>query len=338
MAIPAKQQAQTDICKAYNEIRLILENARQNAFRAVNFSMVTAYWHIGRVIVEEEQNGKGKAGYGEYLIKGFSEKLTKEYGRGFTESNLRNMRQFYITFKMRYALRSELTWTHYRLLMRVEDKNARQFYLLEAISNKWDTRTLDRQISSLLFERAALSRDKKAVVESVKGTIAKPEEQIKDPYVLEFLNLKEEHSYAESEIEQAMIDHMQEFLMELGRGFSFVARQKRISINNEHYYVDLVFYSRISKCLVLIDVKKGKFTHADAGQMNFYLNYFRENETLEGENDPIGLVLCSEKDNAFVKYALGNINNKIFASKYRLGLPSEEELRKVMNYARKRLK
>lgn len=315
----------------------LIEQGRQKAAAEVNITIVRTYWEIGRHIVEYEQEGKERAGYSEALIVKLADDLTASFGNALSKRNLWHMRRFYLAYPKVNALRSQLNWTQYRRLISLDDTIKRRFYEIACASNRWASRELDRQINSLLFERVALSKDKIAVLECAKGEIAKPEEQIKDPYVLEFLNLKEEKSYAESDIEQAMIDHLQEFLMELGKGFSFVARQKRISINNEHYYVDLVFYNRILKCLVLIDVKKGKFTHADAGQMNFYLNYFRENEMIEGENTPIGLVLCSEKDNAFVNYALGNITNKIFASKYKLGLPSEEELRKVVNDARKML-
>ena len=222
-----------------------------------------------------------------------------------------------------------LSWSHYRELLKVEEPLARSFYEQESIQNSWSVRELKRQINSMLFERLAHSRDTKAVMRMAeKGQIIeKPEDAIKDPYILEFLNLKEETSYTETQFEQAIIDKLQYFLLEIGKGFSFVARQKRITITNRHYHIDLVFYNRILKCFVLIDLKTGELNHSDIGQMNFYLNYFKENEKAEGENDPIGLILCAKKDDIFAKYVLGGLSNKIFASKYKLALPSEQELR-----------
>jgi len=222
-----------------------------------------------------------------------------------------------------------LSWSHYCELLKVEESLARSFYEQEAIQNNWSVRELKRQINSMLFERIALSKDTKAVMKMAeKGQIIeKPEDAIKDPYVLEFLNLKEETSYTESQLEQALIDKLQYFLLELGRGFTFVARQKRITITNRHYYIDLVFYNRLLKCFILIDLKTDELNHSDIGQMNFYLNYFKESEKAEGENNPIGLILCAKKDDIFAKYVLGGLSNKIFASKYKLALPSEKELR-----------
>jgi len=222
-----------------------------------------------------------------------------------------------------------LSWSHYCELLKVEEPLARSFYEQEAVQNNWSVRELKRQINSMLFERLALSKDTKAVMKMArKGQIVeKPEDAIKDPYILEFLNLKEEASYTESQLEEALIDKLQYFLLELGKGFSFVARQKRITIANRHYYIDLVFYNRLLKCFVLIDLKSGELDHADIGQMNFYLNYFKENEKTEDENDPIGIILCAKKDDIFAKYVLGGLSNKVFASKYKLALPSEKELR-----------
>ncbi len=223
----------------------------------------------------------------------------------------------------------QLSWSHYCELLKVEEALARSFYEQEAIQNNWSVRELKRQINSMLFERLALSKDTKAVMKMAKEgqIIEKPEDAIKDPYILEFLNLKEETSYTESQLEQAIIDKLQYFLLEMGKGFSFVARQKRITIANRHHYIDMVFYNRILRCFVLIDLKTGELDHSDIGQMNFYLNYFKENEKTDEENDPIGLILCARKDDIFAKYVLGGLNNKVFASKYRLALPSEKELR-----------
>lgn len=270
--------------------------------------------------------------------------MTQRFGRGFSERNLWNMRAFYLNFSIPQTLSAEsskkqkrtpqrfeprLSWSHYCELLKVEEPLARSFYEKEAIENNWSVRELRRQINSMLFERLALSKDTKAVMKMAKKgqIIEKPEDAIKDPYILEFLDLKEDTSYTQTQLEQALIDKLQYFLLELGKGFTFVARQKRITIANRHYYIDLVFYNRLLRCLVLIDLKTGELDHSDIGQMNFYLNYFKENEKEEGENDPIGLILCAKKDDIFAKYVLGGLNNKVFASKYKLALPSEKELR-----------
>ena len=334
----------------------ILNQARIRVVREINKAQVLAYWEIGREIVEFEQKGKARAKYGEELIKRLSADLSAKFGRGFSERNLRNMRAFYLNFPIRQTLSAkfketqksetaspkslirqtlsdqfgpQLSWSHYCELLKVEEPLARSFYEQEAIQNNWSVRELKRQINSMLFERLALSKDTKTVMKMAeKGQIIeRAEDAIKDPYILEFLNLKEETSYTESQLEQALIDKLQYFLLELGKGFSFVARQKRISIANRHYYIDLVFYNRILKCFVLIDLKTGELDHSDIGQMNFYLNYFKENEKTEDENPPVGLILCARKDDIFAKYVLGNLNNKVFASKYKLALPSEKELK-----------
>ncbi|MBU2638888.1 MAG: DUF1016 family protein [Nanoarchaeota archaeon] len=318
-----------------SDIGKLLEQGRRQAASAVNTAITRTYWQIGRRIIEFEQKGKIKADYGSRLLEKLSVDLTLKYGRGFGVENLERMRRFYCLFRNSSAVRRKLSWTHYRSVLYIKNKEAIGFYLNEAEKQGWNSRELERQIHSLLYERLALSKNKKPLLAKTKVSQTSPDEQIKDPYVLEFLNLKQESQYTESQIEQALIDHLQEFLLELGKGYAFVARQKRISINNEHYHVDLVFYNRFLNCLVLIDVKSGKFTHADAGQMNFYVNYFRENETLKGENDPIGIVLCTEKDNTFVKYALGGMSSRIFASKYQLNLPSKEDLKKVVEETKK---
>ena len=317
----------TNIESAYGSIKSILENARSKAYRAINFAMVEAYWNIGRVIVEEEQKGKHKAEYGLGLIRDLSARLSREYGKGFDESNLRNIRQFYLTFPKCNALRHELSWTHYRLLLRVEKEEARNFYMIESITNNWSTRELERQINSLLYERLALSKDKKEVKKlSLAGqSIQKPADIVKDPYVLEFLGLNENKKYLEKDIEQALIDKLQKFLLELGRGFSFVSRQKRITVDGDHYYIDLVFYNYLLNCFVLIDLKVGKLTHQDIGQMDFYVRYFEKEE--KAENPPIGIILCSDKNEAMVRYTLLENNQKVFASKYKLYLPTEKQLK-----------
>ena len=320
----------------------ILASARTKIVREINRTQVLAYWEIGREIVEFEQKGKTRAEYGEELLKRLSRDMTEKFGRGFSPTNLKMMRLFYQAFPIRQTLSDEskrqqttptkfepiLSWSHYCELLKVEAPLARSFYEQDANQNNWSVRELKRQINSMLFERLALSKDTKSVIQMEKKgeIIEKSEDAIKDPYILEFLNLKEETAYTESQLEQALIDKLQYFLLELGKGFTFVTRQKRITITNCHYYIDLVFYNRLLKCFVLIDLKTGELDHSDIGQMNFYLNYFKEKEKTEDENDPIGLILCAKKDEIFAKYVLGGLNNRVFASKYKLALPSEKEL------------
>ncbi|ALF22921.1 hypothetical protein RO03_07595 [Fusobacterium nucleatum subsp. nucleatum] len=312
----------------YKEIKSILEQARNKVYKVANSTMVEAYWNIGRVIVEK-QGGNNKAEYGAALIKNLSKKMTKEFGKGFTVANLKNMRQFYLIFQKSYALRSELTWTHYRLLMRVENENARNFYIEECIKSNWSTRQLERQITTLFYERLLSSKDKEKVSKEIyklEPQIKKAEDIIKDPYVLEFLGLPEKTNFLEKNLEQALIDHLQKFLLELGRGFSFVARQKRITFDGRHFYIDLVFYNYLLKCFVLIDLKVGDLTHQDLGQMQMYVHYFEEEMMNEGDNPPIGIVLCADKSDSIVKYTLSKNETQVFASKYKAYLPSEEEL------------
>ena len=322
----------------YRNIQQIIEEARNNAYRAANFAMVQAYWYIGELIIEEEQSGKQRAEYGEEVIKQLSERLTKFYGKGFAERNLWYMKQFYQTWPKVNALRSELSWTHYRLLLKVEKNDARVFYMQEAIEGNWSTRTMERQINSLYYERIALTQKKgkalvKAESESKKETM-QPSDIIKDPYVLEFLNLKPNIDFYEKELEQALIDKLQEFLLELGKGFSFVSRQYRMTAEDEEFYIDLVFYNYILKCFLLIDLKAGKLTHQDVGQMDMYVRMFEEKVRQESDNPTIGLILCSEKNNAVVKYSLLKESKQIFTSKYQLYLPTEKQLQKEIETAR----
>lgn len=281
--------------------------------------MVEAYWNIGKSIIEE-QGGNEKAEYGTGLLKELSKQMTQDFGKGFTVANLKNMRQFYLTFPNGYALRSELSWTHYRLLMRVENENAREFYMQEAVKSQWSTRQLERQINSF--------KNKEQVAEEIQTLepAKKPEDVIRDQYVLEFLGLKSNDDFYESDLEQALITHLQKFLLELGRGFSFVARQRRITFDGRHFRIDLVFYNYILKCFVLIDLKVGDLTHQDLGQMQMYVHYYERELMNEGDNPPIGIVLCADKSESVVKYTLPENETHIFASKYKLYLPSEEEL------------
>lgn len=317
----------------YKDIRGILELARQKAYTSINFAMVEAYWQIGKRIVEEEQNGKDRAAYGEQLIKTLSKNLSGEYDTGLSVANLKNFRQFYLTFPdlgKSYALRSELSWTHYRLIMRVEKPSAREWYMNEAADQNWSTRALERQINSLYYKRLLMSKDKNPVLqEAQENTVLlrkEPAAFMKDPYVLEFLNIKDRSHFRETELEQAIIEKIQEFLLELGKGFAFVARQKRISTETKEFYIDLVFYNYHLKCFILIDLKTGELTHQDVGQMDMYVRMFDDLQRGADDNPTVGLILCTEKDRAIVKYSVLNENKQLFASKYMLYLPSEEVL------------
>ncbi len=254
----------------------------------------------------EQQGGEGKAEYGARLIVELSKQMTADFGKGFTAANLKNMRQFYLTFPKSYALRSELSWTHYRLLMRVENENAREFYTEEAIKSNWSTRQLERQINSFFYERLLSSQNKKEVSEEIQKLepVKEPEDIIRDPYVLEFLGLSPNDDFYESDLEEALITHLQKFLLELGRGFSFVARQKRITFDGRHFRIDLVFYNYVLKCFVLIDLKIGDLTHQDLGQMQMYVHYYERELMNEGDNPPIGIVLCADKSESVVRYTL----------------------------------
>lgn len=318
--------------KFYNEIKNILHTARNKVYQTANFAMVEAYWNIGKSIIKE-QGGDEKAAYGTGLLKELSEQMTRDFGKGFTVTNLKYMRQFYLTFPNGHALRGELSWTHYRLLMKVENDNAREFYMQEAIKSQWSTRQLERQINSFFYERLLSSKDKEQVAAEVRDLepAKKPEDIIRDPYVLEFLGLTQNDDFYESDLEQALITHLQRFLLELGRGFSFVARQKRITFDGRHFRIDLVFYNYILKCFVLIDLKVGDLTHQDLGQMQMYVHYYERELMNEGDNPPIGIVLCADKSESVVKYTLPEDETQIFASKYKLYLPSEEELIQELN-------
>jgi len=315
----------------YQTIKNILQTARDNAYQQVNFIMVEAYWNIGKQIVEEEQKGEDRAKYGSYLIKELSRQLSDEFGKGYSQQSIRNMRQFYKCFPIRSTLWSELSWSHYKLIIRLKDENARAWYMEEAVKSHWSVRALERQIGTHYYERLLSSQEKKSVeleaVEKTKEMLVSSKDLIKDPYVLEFLDLKENKSFLESELEEALIGKIQEFLLELGRGFAFVDRQKRIKTEHSDFYIDLVFYNYILKCFVVIDLKRGKLTHQDVGQMDMYVRMFDDLEKSEDDNPTIGIILCTEKDNTVVKYSVIDDNENLFVSKYQLYLPSVEELK-----------
>lgn len=315
----------------YENIRTTIAEAQKKLYATVNFVMAETYWNIGKQIYEA-QGENMRAEYGIGFLKYISEKLTAEFGKGFTVTNLSYMRQFYKAFPNYHALRDNLSWTHYRLLLKVEDEKARHFYLDECAKSSWSTRQLESQINSFYYQRLLSSQDKDSVRKEIQ-TLEKGMELkdiIRDPYVLEFLGLEQTPNLYEKDLEQGLINHLQKFLLELGRGFSFVARQKRISFDGEHYFIDLVFYNYILKCFVIIDLKVGKLTHQDIGQMQMYVNYYTREMMNEGDNLPIGIILCADKSHSVVKYTLPEDNNQIFASKYKLYMPSEEELMKEL--------
>ena len=323
----------------YSEIRETLLSSRHQAYSAVNFAMVQAYWQIGRIIVEHEQEGSLRSGYGKSVLQELSNRLTEEFGKGFSVRTLQQMKKFYVTFPNTNALRSQLTWTHYRLLLSVENDQARRWYMDEAVASAWSSRQLERQISTMYYERLLASRDKEPV-KSEAAELMTPlttEDFIKDPYVLEFLDLKNYPALRESDLEQALIDKLQEFLLELGRGFCFVARQKLMRYEDEDFYLDLVFYHSILKCHVLIDLKVGKLTHGDIGQMDSYIRMFDALYRNDDDNPTIGIILCSQKNEAIVKYSVLNDAQQIFASRYRLELRTAEELQREIEFERKRI-
>ncbi len=318
----------------YIKIQQLIQTARDKVYKAANFEMVKTYWEIGKRIVKQEQQGEERAEYGKYLIKELSKRLQSEFETGFDERNLRNMRLFYQRFPKWNAVRSELSWTHYRILIRVENHEARAYYQEEAIREHWSYRALERQITTLYYERLLATKHKRAVMteaeEKTKDLKLKPEELIKDPYMLEFLDMHPDLKYLEKDIEQGLIDKLHDFLLELGKGFSFVARQKRITVDGDHYYIDLVFYNFKLKCFVLIDLKTGKLTNGDIGQMDFYVKYYEKEEREVGDNPTIGIILCTDKNDAMVRYTLLDESKQIFASKYMVYLPTENELRQEL--------
>ncbi len=345
-------------------ISSLLESARRTSARAVNTILTATYWEIGRRIIEYEQSGEERAEYGHQLLKNLSYDLTKNFGRGFSADNLESMRLFYLTYSLIeisetvsrkfdleksetssrklndefFSERFSLPWSHYVMLVRrIKEDDTRKFYESEALRSGWSVRQLDRQISSQFYERTLLSKNKSAMIKKgekpLPEDIVTPEEEIKDPFILEFLGLKDE--YSENDLEEALISHLENFLLELGSDFAFIGRQKRLRIGNEWYRIDLLFFHRKLKCLVVIDLKVGKFTHADVGQMHLYLNYAKENWTNKDENPPVGLILCAEKDNAVAKYALEGLPNKVLAAEYKLVLPNVRLLTREIEQTRK---
>lgn len=352
----------------FHQVAELLQYARRQVLRTVNSTMTYTYFEIGRMIVEEEQNGKDRAAYGKQVLKGLSEQLTSEFGKGFSVRNLEFIRKFYLIYsnsstltriteiQSLLALNTEdektkspisffedrksqslisffkLTWTHYLFLMRIDDEKERSFYEIETEKYNWSVRELKRQYNSALYTRLALSRDKEGILKlSEEGQIVeKPKDLIKDPYILEFLGLPELHHYSESQLEQEIINKLEHFLLELGHGFAFVARQQRISFDDKHFYIDLVFYNRVLRSFVIIDLKIGDLKHQDLGQMQMYVNYYDREMRLEGENKTIGLVLCQNKSDFVVEYTLPENNEQIFASKYKTILPSKEDLIKLI--------
>ena len=356
----------------YQRVAEILEAARSQVARTVNTAMVHAYWLVGREIVEVEQRGQARAGYGDELVRALARRLSDQFGRGFSYPSVKRMKQFYLTFPRGSALVAPadeigstplslfepvqkgstplslsgadspapfppaLSWSHYLVLIRVQDDRARAFYEIEAAKESWSVRELERQIASLLFERLAKSRNKDEVLGLAKQgqTITAPKDVVKDPFVLEFLDLQERSAWLERDLEQAIIDRLESFLLELGKGFCFVARQRRLTLEGDHFYVDLVFYNRLLRCFVLIDLKLGKLTHQDLGQMQMYVNYFDRHQREEHEAPTVGIVLCSDKNDAMVKITLPEDNHQVHASRYQLYLPTEDELREELERER----
>ncbi len=317
----------------FQSIKTTIDEARNKAKQSINHIMTEAYWNIGRLIVEEEQKGDEKAAYGEELIKELGQKLSEEYGKGFSKRNLHNMVKFYRGFPIVQTLSAQLSWSHYLLILKVEDEKAKEWYIKECEASNWSVRALERQINSHYFERVLLSSDKTPVKDEAKEKTKEldynAKEFVKDPYVLEFLNLSQNERLFESDLENALISDIQKFLLELGRGFAFVSRQKRISLEDDHFYIDLVFYNYLLKCFVLIDLKAGKLTHQDVGQMDMYVKLFDDTQKAKDDNPTVGIILSSDKNETVVKYS--SIDNKtIFASKYKLYLPTVEELKEEL--------
>lgn len=315
--------------KLFNSIKEIILQARKRVYRMVNSSLLDTYWQIGYQIVENEQDGNARADYGKGVLKDLAIQLTEEFGKGFDDSNLRNMRSFYLAFPIRDTLRHELSWSHYRLLCRLDSETKRQYYLNESIACNWNGRTLQRQINSMAYERVLEHKLENKLPDSAPNLL-------KDPYIFEFLGLPIDKRNSEESIESAILDHIQQFLLELGKGFAFVARQQHIVTDTSDFFIDLVFYNYMLKCFVIIDLKKGLLTHQDIGQLDMYVRMYDDLKTENGDNPTIGILLCAEKDETIVKYSVLNEKEQLFASKYLLYLPKEEELKQLIDQDRMR--
>lgn len=334
------QMSSTEMKTLLHNISSVIQQARGQVHQAVNHAMVASYWEIGRLIVEEEQQGEARAAYGRQQLKYLSDQLTERFGKGFDVTNLRNMRRFYLAFPIRETLSLELSWSHYNTLARVENPKAREWYMAEAAQQHWSVRALDRQIGKLYYERLLSSKDKEVVeqeaVQQTSPLAEQPKDYLRDPYILDFLNL-DAGRYLENDIEQGIISNLQQFLLELGKGFAFVERQQRIRTDDGDYYIDLVFYNFHLKCFLLIDLKLGKLSHQDVGQMDMYVRMYEEQKRRTDDNPTIGLILCSEGNNTVAKYSVLNESKQLFASKYITELPSEEELKQELQRERERV-
>lgn len=328
-----KKLSNTNQNRLYDEIRSVLVSARSGIAKTINTTLINAYWQVGKHIVEFEQDGSSKATYGDGVIKNLSKRLVSEFGKGFTLSNLKDMRRFYLMFPKSHAVNGFLSWTHYRQLLKVESEESRNFYIKECISEQWSTRQLERQINTLYYERLLSSRDKDVVRKEIHQTLPdtlQVREIIRDPYVLEFIGIPQGEHFLEDDLETSLISKLQHFLLELGKGYSFVARQKRISFDDQHFYIDLVFYNFKARCFVLIDLKTGRLTHQDLGQMQMYVNYYTRELINPGDNPPIGIVLCADKNDEVIRYTLPEGENQIFAAKYMTYFPTKEEIIKLL--------
>lgn len=317
----------------FTQIKQMLDHARRHIAHTVNATTVEAYWQVGKYIVEYEQTGNAKAKYGKDIINRLSKRLIKEFGGGFSSTNIRYMRQFYLLYPIRHTVCDKLSWSHYRYLIGVENETARNYYMSECIACNWSVRQLQRQINTMFYERMLASRDKETVKAEIQTSAPKtltPREIIRDPFVLEFIGIKQGEHFLEGNLEQMLISKLQHFLLEMGRGYCFVARQKRITLDDQHFYIDLVFYNIPARCYVLIDLKTDQLTHQDLGQMQMYVNYYTRELMNPGDNPPVGIVLCAEKNDAVVKYTLPQDDKQVFAAKYMTYLPSREELLQML--------
>jgi len=323
----------------FEEIRNMINTSRAKVYSAVNTEMLNLYWNIGKIIMEI-QKGNERASYGNAVLEKLSEKLTNEFGKGFSSRNLRTMRRFYVMYPIWKTVSAKLSWSHYLELIKIEEENKRQFYLNEAINSIWSVRELQRQIASLLYERIALSKNKEKVLElAQQGQVLKTgKDLVKDPFVLEFLDIKENTDYLETDLEKNILKHLKEFLLELGKGFMFVGSQVRITLEEDHFYPDLVFYNRLLKCFVIIDLKIGEITHQDIGQMQMYVNYYDRDIKSKDENHTVGILLSTKKNKTVVKYTLPEDNKSIFTSEYKLHLPTEQEVIEAVEEEKKNLR